>query len=148
MYKRILAAIDGTDTSRNALDEALRLAVHLGSTVRVLYVLDSPPVLAGVDFYNPVDLQAAFQESGRLLLEQAQALMAERNVTGDTKMTVAMKLGEDVAATILRETEEWGGELVILGTHGRHGLSRMVVGSIAEQFVRISSIPVLLLRSP
>jgi len=146
MYKKILAAVDGSDTSKRAFDEALRLAKSLGATMHVIYVVDSPAMLYGVGFYDPADLKRAFLEEGALLTREASETLAAAGVEGDTIVIDAHEADNDVVKTIAQECTRWGADLVVLGTHGRRGMQRALLGSVAEEFMRITPVPVLMVR--
>jgi len=146
MYKKILAAIDGSDTSKRAFDEAIRLAKSVGAEMHVIYVVDSPAMLYGVGFYDPADLKRAFVEEGALLTREATETLAAAGVVGDTAIIDAHAADNDVVKTIAQECVRWGADLVVLGTHGRRGMQRALLGSVAEEFMRITPVPVLLVR--
>lgn len=147
MYKKILVAVDGSSTSQRALTEALQLASGTGASIRALYVVDSPAMLFGVGFYDPANLKQAFVEEGALVTEQARRRIADAGVTGDTEVVDAQDADNDVVTAIADAATRWGAELVVLGTHGRRGMQRALLGSIAEAFLRIAPVPVLLVRS-
>jgi nucleotide-binding universal stress UspA family protein len=144
MYQRILVPIDGSHTSQLALQEAIKLAHGLSAQLRLIYVLDE------LNYINPegyVDFQALrqiHQETAERKLAQAVAqvqatgLIAESNLL-DTLM-------ENIEDTIDAEATRWGADLIIMGTHGRSGLNRILFGSVAEGVVRHSPVPVLLVR--
>lgn len=146
MYKKILAAIDGSDTSTRAFDEALRLAKSVGAAMHVIYVVDSPAMLYGVGFYDPAELKKAFIEEGSLLVREAIEKLELAGVTGDTAIVDAHSADGDVVHAIAQEATRWGADLVVLGTHGRRGVQRALLGSVAEEFMRIAPVPVLLVR--
>jgi nucleotide-binding universal stress UspA family protein len=74
--------------------------------------------------------------------------MRELNVVGDTEIVETQGIAEDIASALLRCVQRRGADLVVMGTHGRRGLRRMVLGSVAERFVRYTTCPVLLVREP
>ncbi|SDV49965.1 universal stress protein [Chitinasiproducens palmae] len=147
MYSKILVAVDGSSTSQRALDEALKLASGGQCAVRALYVIDSPAMLFGVGFYDPSSLKDAFTEEGNVVTRAAQQRFAEAGVAGDTLIVDAQEVGNDVVGAISSAATQWGADLVVLGTHGRRGMQRALLGSIAEAFVRVAPTPVLLVRS-
>lgn len=147
MYHKILVGIDGSETAQRAFDEALKLAQVIGGEIRALYVVDSPAVLYGVGFYNPSELKKAFNEEGMLVTEDAKARIAAAGVTGETRIIDAQATNEDVVEVLARAASEWPADLVVLGTHGRRGMRRALLGSIAEAFMRIAPVPVLLVRT-
>ncbi len=147
MYSRILCPIDGSATSERGLDEALRLARDQKARLRLLYVVDAH--LAAVDPYGTVniaDLMASSRAFGNELLERARARAKADGVEAEvaTLDTLAGPVGE----TVTDDARNWKAELIVMGTHGRRGVRRVVMGSDAELVVRTSPVPVLLVRAP
>jgi nucleotide-binding universal stress UspA family protein len=147
MYSRILCPIDGSATSERGLDEALRLARDQKARLRLLYVVDAH--LAAVDPYGTVniaDLMASSRAFGNELLERALARAKADGVEAEaaTLDTLSGPVGE----TVTDDARNWKAELIVMGTHGRRGVRRVVMGSDAELVVRTSPVPVLLVRAP
>ena len=92
--------------------------------------------------------EALARQVGTTLLDGAQKQMREMDVVGDTEIVETRGIAEDIAGTLLRFVQWSGADLVVMGTHGRRGLRRMVIGSVAERFVRHATCPVLLVREP
>ncbi len=147
MYKKILVAVDGSESSRRALSEAVRLAALVEGEVRAVYVIDEPAVFAAAGYFDPAALHQAMEEEAANVLAQAQAAMQAAGVKGDTKIIESIDAGSDVASSLQHAVHEYGAELAVLGTHGRRGVRRMMIGSVAERYLRISSCPVLLIRA-
>lgn len=145
MYRRILAPIDGSETSARAFDAALRLARDSGAQLVPLYVVDVPLVGADAPGYDPSIVRDALYEEGSHVNAQAVAKMEREGVTGTPRVVETSPLGDDIAHSILRVSNEWAADLVVMGTHGRRGFRRLILGSVAERFLRISSRPVLLI---
>ena len=147
MYRRILVPVDGSDTAKKGLEEAIKLAEALESELRVIHIVDDS-VLA----MNPEAGVAAaplvedFAESGRQILEEARALASARGTP------IGVVLHENftgrVADLIVDEAKKWQAELIVMGTHGRRGIRHAVLGSDAQAVVQASRVPVLLVRSP
>lgn len=144
MYSRILAPIDGSITSTHAFDEAIKIARASHAVLQALYVVDLQPVAydAGAAFYP--DLRQTLLEEGRRLTSEAVQHMAREGVTGSPRIAEVALTGDDIATCIGQCAEDFGADLVIMGTHGRRGWRRLVLGSVAEQFVRRARVPVLL----
>ena len=157
MFERILVPVDGSEDATRALMRALvvyRLARNAASaaadapagssgaaaaaarppTVRLLHVLD--------DSLDQSDLLA----EGNAALAAAADLAWEAGVVGEQAMVPAA--GRALATAILADAEEFGADLIVLGTHGRRGLRRAILGSVAEAVIRDSPIPVLLPGRP
>ena len=142
MYKRILVPVDGSPTSNKALTTALQLAREGEGCVRAVHAFDDLAFLTGYDFDGSV-LRAARAEAGKLL-ETAQEIAAAAGVPADTKLleTRGRRLGEAVE----EEARAWEADLVVVGTHGRRGVGRVLLGSGAEQVIRMAPVPVLAVR--
>lgn len=144
MYKRILVAVDGSDTSRHAFDAALALAQSHGAELQPYYVVENAAIYYSMPDYDPSVLRDQLVEQGDELAKTLGQRMRQAGVKGDMKVGEATSLS-DVSALILDAAQTFGADLLVLGTHGRRGVRRLVLGSIAEQCLRHSSLPVLLI---
>lgn len=146
MYKKILVAVDGSNTSNLALGEAIRLAKLMHAELRAVHVLEnSVAQYAYAGYFDPDALAETTREEGRLVLDDAQQRFAKDAVQGEVVVAEVQGLA-DVPSTLEEYARTWGADLVVLGRHGRRGVRRMVLGSVAEQFLIRSSCPVLLVR--
>ena len=148
MYSRILVPIDGSPTSDRALAEAGQLARLTGARVRLLHIVD--PVAHASGFERPETYR---QEVQPLALQNAQALLDKaRNQLTDAGVTAETELIENsnasVARLVVEHASQWDASVIVLGTQGRHGIERMLLGSDAEQIARHAPMPVLLVRQP
>lgn len=146
MYKRILVAVDGSDTSDLALQEATGLARTQEAQLRILHVVDKVTLNWDAEFAYMGETQAALIQAGEEILRKAQMVAQEASVPADTKLVEIVQLGHRIANVIVEEADNWPADLIVIGTHGRRGFSRLLLGSTAEDVVRISSKPVLLIR--
>jgi nucleotide-binding universal stress UspA family protein len=154
MYKRILVAIDGSDTSDLALREAIGLAKEQNAMLRLVHVVDfTPPAYMTIETASAVaihfplaEYQQALQESGEKLLTTRAATAREAGVNIDTKLITVGMHGERIYEAIEEESKRWPANLVVVGTEGRRGFQRLMIGSVAEGLVRISTKPILLIR--
>lgn len=146
MYRRILVPCDGSEPSKRGLAEAVRLARDQGAALRCLHVIDEH-VLAHnyLGVVIPPDLFDLLRDNGRKVLEEARAQAAGGGVAPETVLRESG--GRRVSATILDEARAWPADLIVMGTHGRRGLSHLALGSDAELVVRESPVPVLLVRA-
>ena len=147
MYKRILVAIDGSETSEHAFDTALQLARDNDAQLQPLYVVDNPLMAYDASGYDPTVLHDAFVEEGQRLLADALARMKHENVAGAPRIVDVAPVGEDISERIRTSANEFNADLLVLGTHGRRGFKRLFLGSVAERVVRSASLPVLLVPS-
>lgn len=144
MYRRILAPIDGSATSPHAFDAAMRFARDSGADLLALYVVDAPLIGADAPGYDPSVVRNALFEQGTQVTNEALEKMKAAGIAGTQRVVETNPLGDDIAHTILRIAKEWPADLVVMGTHGRRGFQRLMLGSVAERFLRISCCPVLL----
>ncbi|WP_233870411.1 universal stress protein [Paraburkholderia adhaesiva] len=147
MYTRILVPLDGSETASSALETALQLAVDMKAEVRPIYVVDVPVLAFDSPGFDPTIIRDAFAEEGRRVTAQAEARMKERGVAGTTRIEEVAGPGEDVAERILLAAADCKADVIVMGTHGRRGLRRLVLGSVAERVVRSATLPVLLVPS-
>ncbi|MGZ5180706.1 MAG: universal stress protein [Ramlibacter sp.] len=142
LYKRILVPVDGSEASNRALDAALQLARDSGGLVRAMHDLNE------LAYITPYEDSAMTAESARGLAQQvlqgALAACEKAGVPADSRLVEApgRRLGDTVAA----EATDWQADLVVIGTHGRRGLQRLLLGSGAEQIIRLAPVPVLVVR--
>lgn len=143
MYKRILVPVDGSETCDKALASALQLAKEGQGRVHLVHVLDELAYLTGYE-YSADLLQVARDFAQKVLVDAAEKARVA-GVPADTKLMELPggRLGELIAG----EARDWDADLVVVGTHGRRGVSRVLLGSGAEQVLRLSPVPVLAVRS-
>jgi nucleotide-binding universal stress UspA family protein len=148
MYKRILVPVDGSPTSNRGLEEAVKLAASTGGQLRLLHVVDDLSAAMAMSGYGgaTVDIFALLKEGGEQVLRDAKALVEQHKVPVEAVLIEGMsgRLSDHVAAQI----GNFGADLVVLGSHGRRGVGRMVLGSDAEQIIRSAQVPVLVVRAP
>jgi nucleotide-binding universal stress UspA family protein len=148
MYKRILVAIDDSSTSAKALDEAINLAKALGAALCVAHAADEATLTQlGIGLENHLDIEQAKLEiraSSNALLDGAVAKAAAAGCSAEKKHMESSR--RRIAEMIADAAQEWGADLVIVGTHGRRGFEALLVGSVAENLVRLASTSLLLVR--
>ncbi len=147
MYRRILVPVDGSHTSTRGLQEAVELAKSQGAQLRLMHVVDesvltlNPEAIVGTG-----ELLDDIVNAGKQALKNAHALAERHRVSADTVMYE--NIAGRVAPLILEEAKKWHADLIVMGTHGRRGITHAVLGSDAETVVRSSPVPVLLVRAP
>ncbi|WP_070107480.1 universal stress protein [Burkholderia plantarii] len=146
MYQRIFVAVDGSETSRHAFDAALALSQSEHATLRAFYAVENAAIYYNVPGYDPSVLREQLVAQGSDLTRDFAQRMQDAGVTGDVLTGEAATLA-DVSSLILEAATEYGADLLVLGTHGRRGFKRLMLGSIAEQCVRQACLPVLLIPS-
>jgi universal stress protein A len=143
-FKTILVATDFSRTSEHALEYAQGLAKSFGGTLHLLHVVPDPVLASAWSEAYAYDLTALGE---RLRVEAVQQLAARAESIRDVSVTTEAIIG--VPATLISVTAaERGVDLIVMGTHGRSGLSHLFLGSVAERVVRTAPCPVLTMREP
>jgi nucleotide-binding universal stress UspA family protein len=146
MYKRILVPVDGSRTAEAGLREAIKLASgSRNSTIRLLHVLDLLPALQGMEVIATDALLRNMTQFGEKVLKQAKTLVEQSGIRAETVFHRGSQ--RQAADGIAREARKWKADAIIMGTHGRRGIGRLVMGSDAESVVRESRVPVLLVKA-
>lgn len=144
MYQNILVAVDGSETAQRALREAIQLARGLSSRIRVIHVINGIPWITqgapGAIEERIDDLRG----TGESVIHEAKTAVRQAGVEVEDRLIEA--LGQHAAQVIVAQANDWPADLIVCGTHGRHGLRRLLVGGDAEYIMRHSSVPVLLVR--
>ena len=146
MFKRILVAVDGSDTAQQALQEAIKLAQELQAKLRIVHAVDVVNLNLGTEFPNPIEIAEALTKGGQEILRKAQAVAKKAGIAAETHLIEIDMLGHRIAEMIAADAEAWPADLIVICTHGRRGLSRLFLGSVAEGVVRVATKPVLLIR--
>ena len=147
MYKRILVPIDGSPTADCGCREAIQIAEGLGARIHFVNVVDPRLLFAKVTpTVGPEQLLEIWRAGGERLVAQAVAAAAAAGVPADA----AVRCDPDmrVCDEILDEVRRVHADLVVMGTHGRRRVGRLWFGSDAESVVRLSPVPVLVVRAP
>lgn len=142
MFKQILVPVDGSEPSNHALDTAISLAKHSGARIRLVHVVDQAAYLMGdASGVSTGEFFSAVRDAGMRVLEQGKAAVEAAGLAVDHLLIdrAAVRLGDAVAEAAV----QWGADLIVVGTHGRRGPSRLLLGSGAEQIIRLSPVRVL-----
>ncbi|PSP81465.1 stress response protein [Halobacteriales archaeon QS_1_68_20] len=141
MYGRILVPTDGSPEVERAVDHAVDLAAAHGATVHAVYVVNTAS-------YTTLPMESAWEGVGEMLREDGEAALqrvrekaATAGVDAETRLVEGSPSRE-----IVRYAENENCDLVVMGTHGRGGIDRLLLGSVAERVVRSSKVPVLTVR--
>ena len=146
MYERILVPVDGSRTAERGLAEAIKLALKLGSKIRVVHVVDEASLAMATSSsgMNVGKLLASLADAGEQILDDAQRLAQASDVAVDVALRHCT--AGRVSDLIVKEAKDWPCDLIVIGTHGRRGAERLLLGSDAEQVLRTAPVPVLLVR--
>jgi nucleotide-binding universal stress UspA family protein len=145
--QRILFAVDGSAASQEALRVGARLA-HTGTDLRAIHVVDRAVSLT--DFVPITVLEDALVEEGNAALAKAsrrfETLPKADGVRLDGALANTDEANDDIPHAIVREAERWRADLIVMGTHGRRGMVRCLLGSVANRVAGIARTPLLLVR--
>jgi nucleotide-binding universal stress UspA family protein len=146
MYTRILVAVDGSNTSRRAFEAALDLAKSNGAVLQPFYVVENTPMYFEAPGYDPSVLRNRLIEQGKELGAEFAKAMLDQGVKGELAVGESSSL-DDVSVVVLNAAADFKADLLVMGTHGRRGFQRLILGSVAERCVRQATLPVLLIPS-
>lgn len=146
MISKILVPVDGSSTSMRGLAEALALVKQVNGTLCVMHAVDELLVLGdvplGTDYYN--QWLEKVRARGRKIVREAQAFCRKRDVDAETVLVDT--IGKRAADAIIDQSNQWPADLIVMGTYGRRGIGRLLMGSDAELVLRSSAVPVMLVR--
>ncbi|WP_016833626.1 universal stress protein [Herbaspirillum lusitanum] len=143
MYAKILVPVDGSHTANQALDEAIKLAKALGSTIEVLHVVDNSHLLYDTGLSGVHD---SVVDVGQTILEQARSRIASAGLRSEIRLVEEPVALGDIPGAILKAAKDSKAELVVIGSHGRTGFRKLVLGSVAEKVMHQCPLPVWIIR--
>lgn len=142
-YSRILIPLDGSDLSEEAIDQAVPIAEAFGSELLLVGVLDLTAGMYDVysEAFNPVDLKAQLEKFLETALDRANTHLGAKGLRAQRLLRIGVP-HEEIAAL----SEEEGVDLIVMTTHGRKGLTHLLLGSVTEKVIRTAPCPVLVVR--
>ncbi|NHL69219.1 universal stress protein [Burkholderia ambifaria] len=141
--RRMLFAVDGSAIALDALRTGLTFS-RPDTEFRAIYVVDRPPMLG--DFVLGGELEEALIGEGNHVLQGATAILEGTARHAQSQLIHADRTGADVPHLIVRDAIEWNADMIVMGTHGRRGVTGGLVGSVAGRVARITKTPVLLVN--
>ncbi len=147
MYQRVLVPFDGSATSSRGLDEALKLAALTDARLCIVHLVDDLLYVTGFESYAPYanEIVPVMHAAGAKLLQDAKARADKAGVKAEILLVEGAS--RRLADVVVDQIKAWQADLVVIGTHGRRGVGRLLLGSDAEQIVRASPVPVLLVKA-
>ncbi|MCU4356667.1 universal stress protein [Acinetobacter ursingii] len=143
-YQHILVCVDDSEPSLKALEHAIKLAKDLGSRVTVLEVLELDPMIAE-DYINKGQSNVLIDRAKDYILTSLEKIKAQYSEEG-LSLSIQYREGLSIAQTIIQTTTELEADLVVMGSHGRTGLKKLVLGSVAQTVLAQSPVPVLITK--
>lgn len=149
MYQHMVVAVDGSQTSVNALNHAAGLAVQSGGKITLVNVANpSEYMTLAPEFLQHESYEAAALANGNEVLADAREIAQQAGVKNvDTHLLLATHGAKEMAQELVDFADKNGADLLVLGTHGRTGLLHLLMGSFAETVMRQSHLPLLIIRS-
>jgi nucleotide-binding universal stress UspA family protein len=142
MYKKILVPLDGSELAGKALGKAVELAGIFGAELFLFQVVPFIPIYGSPELVTPLIVDEKQKESAeKYLAETAEALKKK-----GLKVTTEVRTGQQVAPEIIDFAKENGADLIVMCTHGRSGISRWMLGSVALKLLTRGETPILLIR--
>ena len=145
MYRHIVISTDGSELSGHALDQALALASKLGAKVTVMTVIESYGLLA----YAPeqlIDTRAEYEQQAREYAAQVLTDAADKAKALGVACETLLVENENPYEAIIAAARDRGADLIAMGSHGRRGISGLVLGSVTVKVLTHSTVPVLVYR--
>ena len=148
MFEKILVPVDGSATSRKGLDAAIALARLSGGRIRVLHAFEPPLLAIGTEFalMRGEDIHNVARADGQRCLSEAASSVRAAGLPVEEQLVECD--GKRLSDIVIENTKAWQASVIVLGSHGRRGFRRMLLGSDAEQILRTSGVPVMLVRDP
>jgi len=143
MYRKILVPLDGSELAKKALDEAEKLAKNFGAEIILFEVVPFMPIYGSPELVTPLIVDEKQKEAA----EKYLANLAEELKKRGLEAAGVVRTGQQVAVEIIDFAKESGANLIVMCTHGRSGISRWVLGSVALKVLTRAETPILLIRS-
>ncbi len=144
-YKRILVPVDGSSTSNAGLKEALKLAHARNAKLCLLHIMDEHMLFISPEAAPSMGaIMESLRANGTGILKRAAQAALAKGVKAQSALVESR--GLRVSDTIVREAKRWRADIIVMGTHGRRGMNRLIMGSDADLVVRYAGVPVLLVH--
>jgi len=146
MFKRILVAVDASQTGELALETAIRLAAESQAQLRIVHVVDTANINIGAELADQYSVSERLVNNAQKILNPAERIAGAAGVAAEASLIMIDALNKRIPEAIADDAEAWSADLIVIGSHGRRGLSRLLLGSVAEGVMRLATKPVLLTR--
>lgn len=149
MYGNILVAVDGSAAADAALEHALRLADEQRARLHLVHVIDIGALPASdTGELGGVDMPTLMRQQGQALLDRALRQVQAAGVQASSRLLEGEVFGKRVSELLAEEARASAADLVVLGSHGWRGFTRLFLGSVAEGVARLCPMPVMIVHAP
>jgi len=142
MYKKILVPLDGSDLAKNALTQAEQLAKTFDAEIILFQVVPFMPIYGSPELVTPLIVDEKQKEAAEKYLNNLAEELKKRSL----KVTAMVRTGQQVAVEIIDFAKESRADLIVMCTHGRSGITRWVLGSVAHKVLTRAETPILLIH--
>ncbi len=146
MYNHIIVAVDNSDTSRLALNEAILLAKDQHTKLALVHIVDLSFAGEGGMWIGLEEYLQSVREAANLLINKLEKIVKDAGIKIETYLVEMTGSNGRIAEEIVAAVRRLHGDLLIIGTHGRSGFRRFLLGSIADEVIHIANTPILLVR--
>jgi len=143
MYRKILVPLDGSELAKSALAQAEKLAKTFDAEIILFQVVPFMPIYGSPELVTPLIIDEKQKEAAEKYLANLTEELKKRGL----RVAATVRTGQQVAVEIIDFAKETGVDLIVMCTHGRSGISRWVLGSVALKILTRSETPILLIRS-
>ena len=147
MHQRILAAFDGTHEAHLAVEEAAALARAFNGRVRVVWAIGSPTMPESREIYSVDKLREEAHRTASASLVEMQRQFDAAGTRAATSLLMLDATDDDIGNALELEAERWQADTIVVGSQGKHGLARLLLGSVAERTTRLSHRTVVVVRA-
>lgn len=144
-YQHLLVPVDGSDISFSAVRHAAQIAKSFGSKLTIISLIAENPFTEADFYYSSAIMKEYFVEAhanAKKALKQATNIAAEEGITAESHIVTGLVNAEHV----VEKAEEIGADLIVMGSHGRKGFQKLILGSFAQDVLSSSEIPVLIIK--
>lgn len=136
MYSRIMVAVDGSETSRHALEQAVELARNSSAKLRIVHVVDMSWLSIALELaIDTTALSAARRSAGEKIISATHEAVRQAGLETETALIETETPTQHIAEAIAQEASRWPAELLVMGTHGRRGFQSFTLGSVTEKWL-------------
>lgn len=140
LFEKVLIATDGSEKNKSAVEEAVKIARACGSTIYAVYVMDESLMKSAIEVPIAEDLYGKIREEGE------KAVNWVKETAQDVNMETFILSGRPARA-ITEFAEQKNVDLIVVGTQGKSGIERFLLGSVADEVIRTAGCPVLTIKS-